>query len=117
MNKAIKLLEQRRNIRINVTTAGGVRCFDSAKIIYIATYGHKIVFHLADGEETGWGSLKLIEHTLTEYWFARSHKSFLINLRYVNGLSKDSVKVLDEELPLSQTMKKQFIEKLNAFLI
>ncbi len=59
--------------------------------------------------------LKLIEKHFDNSFFFRCHRSYVINLNFVTkfNLSKGLIYLIDAEIPLSITFKKEFKKKIN----
>ncbi|OAB80514.1 LytR/AlgR family response regulator transcription factor [Cochleicola gelatinilyticus] len=57
-------------------------------------------------------TLKHISGKLNSDFFIKSHRSYLINIRMVTGISSDSVLIDKEEIPLSTKNKELFTLKL-----
>lgn len=57
------------------------------RILYIETERHKNVFHTTDGEYHLYRKLDELETELSPYGFVRVHRSFLVNMRYVERIS------------------------------
>lgn len=65
-------------------------------IIYIESNLHKLVFHLTGGEGgqyTMYGRLDHIENLLKDGEFCRVHKSYLVNLKYVEQVERYQAKL------------------------
>ncbi len=60
---------------------------DLQKIIYVETDRHKNIFHTEDGDYRLYRKLDEIEAELAPFGFLRVHKSFLVNMRYVERIS------------------------------
>ncbi len=63
------------------------------KIIYIETNRHKNVFHTTDDEYVLYKKLDEIEEELSPYDFVRAHKSFLVNMRYIEKISSYNMRL------------------------
>ena len=73
--------------KIMVNTASGYRVVDAAKIVYIETENRACKIHMADGSfYLQKESLNNYENILRKCRFFRIHKSFLINLDYVQEM-------------------------------
>ncbi len=73
--------------KIMVNTASGYRVVDAAKIVYIETENRACKIHMADGSfYLQKESLNNYENVLRKCRFFRIHKSFLINLDYVQEM-------------------------------
>jgi two-component system, LytTR family, response regulator len=82
-------------------------------ILYCEGDGSYTHFYLADKRKvTTSHSIKEYEDLLPESWFIRSHHSFLVNHRYIDGLHKDGYLVIQGgiEVPVS-TRRKEFVKK------
>ena len=56
-------------------------------IIYVETNAHVQVFHVGDFTYRIYKKLEDVENELAPYGFARVHKSFVVNLKYVTKIS------------------------------
>lgn len=52
-------------------------------------------------------TLKSVEPRLAPY-FARCHKSYIVNMNYIRSISRTSCTLLDKEIPISLTYSKSF---------
>lgn len=57
LDKAIRVLSQRKGIPVRVRTREGIRVISSADIRYIEVMGHDLMFHAAGEVITSYGSL------------------------------------------------------------
>ena len=83
-----------------------------ADILYIEVMNHRLHIHIRQDEFVIWGSLQEMEEQLLGLHFMRSSHSYMVNLRNVTGLRKDSVLVAGRELPLSRSKRKIYMMKL-----
>jgi DNA-binding LytR/AlgR family response regulator len=60
-------------------------------------------------------SLRSMEQTLPDF-FVRIHNSYIVNLKAIEEVHKDEVKVGDELLPVGTTYKKLFQERIKSYL-
>ena len=73
----------------------GIRKLLIDSIIYVESFGHKVVFHTADATYRQNRKLEEIEKELGDYDFIRIHKSFVVNLKYVLKVSNYSLTMQD----------------------
>lgn len=85
------------------------------KIYYIESCKHKLTFHV---NEEGlmqfnlYDKLDNIEKELSQFGFLRIHKSFLVNVNYINSISNYKVKLKDGRLlPVPRNKYQQVKEK------
>lgn len=82
-------------------------------IYFIETSNRNLKVHTTQGNYTCYWTLKEFESRIKEKGFLRSHFSFLVNLKYVEGIGKQDIRLITgEEIPLSKAKKKAFVEKL-----
>lgn len=76
---------------VSFTFVGGERNLKPENIIYVQTAGHRNVFTVLEGKVRTelylYMKLDEIEGILKPYGFVRSHRSLLVNMRYVKSVS------------------------------
>lgn len=55
-----------------------------------------------------------LEKQLQEVYFLRCHRSFMVNLKLVDGFDDSNVYINDKKIPISKNIKKEFLEKLRV---
>lgn len=65
----------------------GEMMLPAARIVYVETEGHKNVFHTVDAVYSLYRKLDVIEEELRSAGFVRIHRSFLVNMGYIERLS------------------------------
>lgn len=56
-------------------------------------------------------NIKTIYSELPKHIFARTSKSYIININYIKAVNVDTILIEDEELPLGKTYKDEFLSK------
>lgn len=115
LSGALRLLKSKRKATLSIPLGEGVCVFDSSEIIYIETYGHKMIFYAGDETRESWGSLKEVEQKLQPYGFVRIHRSYLVNMRYITGVSKNFVRLGETQLPVSAKNHQTLMRRLNEY--
>lgn len=73
-------------------------------INYIEVYGHETLVHTANAVLTTSKALSAIEKELSKYGFIRTHKSYIVNTRYIFSVERNSIILSNgENLPVSRT--------------
>ena len=116
LDGVLRRYNRRRIIRVSVNTAEGEIFLDSKQITYIEVFGHFLVYHIGGKQVTEWATLGKPERALAGYGFARCHKSYLVNLRYVEDVIGDEVCVAGKRLKIGKTRYKSFMASLNEYL-
>lgn len=91
---------------------------DVEQIVYIEIYGHWLKVYTVDKEVLDcYGILSDYETQLEPFDFVRTHKSFLVNCRYIRSVEKEQV-VLDNKttIPLSRRRINAVNEKFTKYL-
>lgn len=87
-----------------LSTKNGELLIDLNSIAYMEIYVHSIKVCTVSGEVIEcYGSLSAFEKQLNNFGFVRTHKSYLVNCRYILSIEKKRV-ILDDktEIPLSR---------------
>lgn len=58
-------------------------------------------------------SLIKLENTLSTKGFARIHRSYIINIKHLKSIQKNKVLIADKRIPISESYKTAFFEKIN----
>jgi two-component system, LytTR family, response regulator len=58
-------------------------------------------------------SLIKLENTLSSKGFSRIHRSYIINIKYVKSIQKNKVLIADKRIPISESYKNSFFERIN----
>lgn len=58
-------------------------------------------------------SLIKLENLLSSKGFARIHRSYIINIKHVKSIQKNKVLISDKRLPISESYKSSFFEKIH----
>lgn len=121
--ETVKALAEKINERtaarhFEVRTSSGNVFLDLNDVEYIEIYGHwlKITIKDADAIEC-YGSLSDFEKRLAPHNFVRTHKSYLVNCKYIYSIEQRQV-VLDDKtaIPLSKYKIESVRSKLRNYL-
>lgn len=83
--------------RFAFQTKTGEVFLDVGSIEYIEIYGHWLHVCVNDGEDLEcYGSLSDFEKQLAPFDFVRTHKSYLVNCKYIYSIEKDQI-ILDDK--------------------
>jgi len=84
------------------------------KILYVEFLNRATVLHFLNGVQIKTSyPLKYWIEKLTEYGFAQPYKCYVVNLKYISGISKDERDLFlsnNEKIPLSKFYKKTFTD-------
>ncbi|MFY8009887.1 MAG: LytR/AlgR family response regulator transcription factor [Flavobacterium sp.] len=88
-----------------------------SEIFYLESIKNYVILHTQTEQIMTYNTLKYFEENLSESQFAKIHKSFLVSLDKIEKTDTDSVWVLGKELPLGDTYKNTFFERINKRLL
>lgn len=113
----IKEIEKNKNQYILIKNKSNTYKIYSNEITYIEVQKKDMLIHTINKDFNARYSLEKIEKDLNVEEFVRCHKSFIINLNYVENI-KSNVAILDsgEEVPISRYRHKDVKEKFLKFL-
>ena len=75
----------------------------SSDIIYIETIGRKLCYHMLDQKLIVAGNLKDIIDEFREYGFVQVHRSYVINMKYVESYDSRQIRLIDKSItPISR---------------
>lgn len=103
--KAVRRLSQRQDHVIAAETVDGIRKIKVSDIRYVEVLGHYLIYHTAYGNFKLRGSMKEHEAELCAYNFVRAHKSYLINMAFIENIHGNTVTAAGEELPLGRVYR------------
>ena len=116
LTRALNMLSYMEpSMMLDLRTKEGGRRISADSVTYIESSAHDIFFHSGDEVIKQWGTLSKYEEMLKDAHFARCNTSFLVNLKYVQGVRKDEVDVAGNMLPISRSRRKDFLTALARY--
>ena len=116
IKKAIEKIKKDNSDFLILTIQGDYRKILMRDIKYIEVMNHDLFFHSEQGVFKKRDVLRNYEDKLEKHGFSKCDKSFLINLNYVDDIIENEVIVGSENIKISRTRKKQFVEDYVNFL-
>ena len=113
--RAIGRMKNRSISYISVMISNGVQKIDISKIYYIEVQNHDVIFHTVNGIYTTKLSLRVLEKRLENESFFRCHKSFIVNLAYVDSIQNNDININNQIVQVSRGRKKEFVDALNNY--
>ncbi len=117
-----EIARRRSESKFAIKTKTGESFVNLRSVIYIEIYGHWLRVHVKDGKPLEcYGALTSLEKQLDEYDFVRTHRSFLVNSRYIYSIERNQVTLDDGTIiPLSrykaENVKNKFKELFRSTL-
>lgn len=117
LNRALLKRMERKRFRLQTRTKEVF--LDLDHIEYIETYGHWLRVCVVGGDAPEcYGSLTALEQKLAPFDFIRTHKSYLVNCKYIYSIEKGRI-ILDDgtEIPLSRYKVKEVRTKFGNYIL
>ncbi|MDO4926461.1 MAG: LytTR family DNA-binding domain-containing protein [Turicibacter sp.] len=87
------------------------------EILYLEIYGRKVLIHTFDGTYTSSYSLSYWVKKLASHHFVQTHSSYLVNLKHVKIVGRDTVTLITEDkVYISLRKYKQFKESFMRYV-
>lgn len=84
-------------------------------ITFIESIKNYVAINQKDKQIITYNTLKHFQENLPENQFVKTHKSFLVALQAITKTNSNAVFIGSKELPIGNTYKNEFFEKLNQF--
>ena len=114
--RAIKRAGLRKSAQILLNLPDCVRRIETQQIYYIEVMNKMLHYHTQLGEFVLRGTMQSVENELSRYNFVRCNHWYLVNLRHVTELRRDTVLVGQTELEISRRNRKAFLTALTAYV-
>lgn len=114
--RAVSRMEKRIKQYAMIPMKGGMRRMDISRICYVEVLDHDLIYHTLDGNLQTRGTLKEVEQSLPEERFFRISKGFLVNMEHVEGIQDNDAIVGGDNIRISRTLKKNFLNRLNDYM-
>ncbi|MCH5351319.1 MAG: response regulator transcription factor [Clostridiales bacterium] len=115
MKRALSRIEKSKSQQITLSIDGEIHIIDVRDILYVEVLNHYVIWHTKNGDYRIWGSLKDATDQIEDSNFCMCNRCYLVNLRHVKGLDKNTVRVGEEDLVISRYRRKEFVETLAQY--
>jgi DNA-binding LytR/AlgR family response regulator len=116
IQKAMRYIVRNQDKKLTLNTQEGVVHLHISDICYIEVMRHYLVYHSTQGNFTARGVMKEMEETLNSYHFVRSNHCYLVNLKYVEAINGNIVKVGGDDLQISRNKKSEFLMEFTKYI-
>ncbi|MGM9533595.1 MAG: LytR/AlgR family response regulator transcription factor [Intestinibacter sp.] len=97
-----------KNKKIKIDTKQGEYYLDIDDILYLEVFSKELNIHTNDNLYKIISPINLFEKKLEPYYFFRCHKSYIINLKKVTRIEKNTAFIGDVLIPVSRYKFKEF---------
>ena len=104
--------------RVKIMDFAGTRILDPFKIVSLSAYGNYTMIHTEAGAHFATGQIHEWEMKLSEYDIIRCHKSYLVNMLYVEHIFSRHIRLkeTDTVIPIGYSYAKKFKEEYQKTL-
>ncbi len=115
-SRAVKRAGLRQSAQILLNLPDCVRRIETQQIYYVEVMNKMLHYHTQLGEFVLRGTMQSVESMLAQYNFVRCNHWYLVNLRHVTEIRRDTVLVGGDELEISRRNRKAFLTALTAYV-
>ena len=116
LEKALSILRDRMPEMIQITFDKTTTLVDVTSILYIETDGKRTLVHTRSRDLPCTETMKVLEEKLDSHGFVRCHQAFLVNLRFVESVSRQEILVQGKSIPISRYRREEFLRKMTRFV-
>lgn len=114
--RAMERVRKREESYLMIPVESGVQKLAVGEIYYVESFGHQLIYVTKKGRFSSRGVMKQAEEQLAPKGFFRSGKSYLVNMKYVEGISEGCCLIHGEKLQISRQKRKEFMEVLLNYM-
>lgn len=113
MDRAVRALDQQTDQNLIIQKGNTLQMIPLSLVMYCEVIGRKIYIHQKNGEVTEYyDKMEKLENRVGERFF-RCHRSYLVNLDYVQGCKAGQVLLpAEEKIPVSRLREKELAQAL-----
>ncbi len=115
VRRALNRVAKDQGNAIMVREKGGARRVQISDIRYLEVTGHYVIYHTTAGDLTEYSTLKDASQKINSPLFVQCNQSYLIHLKYVDSVSRESVQVAGQELFISRKMRSAFLAAVAGY--
>lgn len=116
IKRAISRTAKKNDNAIQIKMDGTIFLVHMYQIMFLEVDGHYVIFHTTQGDYKEYTTLKLAQKRINSSHFVQCNQSFLINMKYIEAVSRDSVTVGGTVIYISRKMKTEFMNAVLDFL-
>lgn len=118
LKRAIDLYFQ-NHYKLSFKSENKLYILDIDDILYLEVIVKDVFIHTKNATYKTIGRLYEYEQILIKYGFIKSHKSYLVNVKYIYEIDCNMIKFNDksDNIPISRKYKEEVIKSLNKYLL
>lgn len=118
LEKALRRVNKpREGQMLRLRTENGIRLVETSLITHIDIFSHDMTTHTVSEDISSYGVLTEVERQLAKDGFMRCSACSLVNLKYVEGIYGENIKLKNGAMVhMTRTRKKDFMQALSKYI-
>ncbi len=114
--RALKRSRSREPRQIILTLADGVKKLEVGQIYYVEVQNRMLHYYTQESVFAVRGTMQSVQQMLEAYSFAKCNHWYMVNLRHVSEVKKNTVVVGEYELEISRRNRTPFLKALTEYV-
>lgn len=114
--RAVKRVGQRERQQLLLTLPDGVKKLGIQQIYFVEVQNRILHYHTDEGEFSVRGTMQSVEQMLEKYPFVKCNHWYMVNLRHVSEVRKNTVIVGGHTLEISRRNRTPFLQALAEYV-
>ncbi len=115
-HRTVAKAAQKKEHVIKLETTEGVRRIRVAAIVYVEVQSHYLYYYTVKNVYKSRGNMSEVERELSRYSFVQIHRSYLVNLRYVEKIKSSEIIARGITLPVGRAYKDHVKQKYMQYV-
>ena len=116
MTRVLKRTKQTALQEILLTLPDGVKKLNVQQIYYVEVQNRMLYYHTDEGVFVMRGTMQSVEQMLAPYAFAKCNHWYIVNLKHVSEVKKNTAVIAGSELEVSRRNRTAFLKALTDYV-
>lgn len=116
LTRVLKRTKQKAQQDILLTLPDGVKKLNVQQIYYVEVQNRMLYYHTEEGIFAMRGTMQSVEQMLAPYTFAKCNHWYIVNLKHVSEVRKNTAVVAGDELEVSRRNRTAFLKALTEYV-
>ena len=116
LTRVLKRTRQKARQEILLTLPDGVKKLNVQQIYYVEVQNRMLSYHTDEGVFTMRGTMQSVEQMLRPYAFVKCTHWYIVNLKHVSEVRKNTAIVAGHELEVSRRNRTAFLQALTEYV-
>ena len=116
LTRVLKRTRQKARQEILLTLPDGVKKLNVQQIYYVEVQNRMLSYHTDEGVFTMRGTMQSVEQMLRPYAFVKCNHWYIVNLKHVSEVRKNTAIVAGHELEVSRRNRTAFLQALTEYV-